>query len=204
MSLEPTVFVVDDDHAVRDSIRMLLKMVNLNTKAFPTADEFLEYYEPAMPGCLVLDIRMPGISGLVLQEQFYKKGIQIPIIFITAHGNVATSVRAMKLKAFDFLEKPFNDQDLIDRVEAALKKDAENRIEQQDREKIQNRLNSLTEREMEILRMVIAGMPNKVTASELNISQKTVEYHRKRIMEKMEAESLASLVRMIPDGMGDT
>jgi FixJ family two-component response regulator len=193
---KPTVFVVDDDAAVRNAIGMLLKSVGLQAEIYPSATAFLESYESGQPGCLVLDVRMPGMSGLALQEHFVAQDVQLPIIFITAHGDVSTSVRAMKMDAFDFLEKPFSSQDLLDRINAAISWDARNRVRRGERAEIADRAASLTPREKEILSRIVEGNSNKVIARELDISPKTVEFHRKRIMEKMQADSLAALVRM--------
>lgn len=195
----PIVFIVDDDEAVRSSLRLLLKSVGLLPNALGSAREFLEKYDPAQPGCLVLDVRMPGMSGLELQEQLNRQGAIIPVIFITGHGDVPMAVEAMQAGAFDFLQKPFRDQDLIDRIQKALEKDRANRAVLDERTLIRERLESLTPREREVLTMVSSGKPNKVMAADLGVSQRTVEIHRARVMEKMGASSLAQLVRMIMD-----
>jgi two-component system, LuxR family, response regulator FixJ len=195
----PVVFIVDDDEAVRSSLRLLLKSVGLVPTALDSAREFLKGYDPAQPGCLVLDVRMPGMSGLELQEHLNMQGAVIPVIFITGHGDVPMAVEAMQAGAFDFLQKPFRDQDLIDRIQRALEKDRANRATLNERSLIHERLKSLTPREREVLAMVASGKPNKVMASDLGVSQRTVEIHRARVMEKMGASSLAQLVRMVMD-----
>lgn len=195
----PTVFIVDDDDAVRSSLRLLIKSVGLIPSALGSAREFLEKYDPAQPGCLVLDVRMPEMSGLELQEQLNRQGAVIPVIFITGHGDVPMAVEAMQAGAFDFLQKPFRDQDLIDRIQRALEKDRANRAVLNERGLIQERLKSLTPREREVLEMVSSGKPNKIMAADLGVSQRTVEIHRARVMEKMGASSLAQLVRMVMD-----
>jgi two-component system, LuxR family, response regulator FixJ len=195
----PTVFIVDDDEAVRSSLRLLIKSVGLIPSALASAREFLEKYDPAQPGCLVLDVRMPDMSGLELQEQLNRQGAVIPVIFITGHGDVPMAVEAMQAGAFDFLQKPFRDQDLIDRIQRALEKDRSNRAVLNERSLIRERLETLTPREREVLEMVSSGKPNKIMAADLGVSQRTVEIHRARVMEKMGASSLAQLVRMVMD-----
>ena len=195
----PVVYIVDDDEAVRGSLRLLLKSVGLTPHAMGSAREFLAKYEPQQPGCLVLDVRMPEMSGLELQEQLNLQGAIIPVIFITGHGDVPMAVEAMQAGAFDFLQKPFRDQDLIDRIQRALEKDRSNRSALTERNTIRERLESLTPREREVLTMVTSGKANKVMASDLGVSQRTVEIHRSRVMEKMGASSLAQLVRMVMD-----
>ena len=195
----PVVFIVDDDEAVRGSLRLLLKSVGLTPNAMGSAREFLTKYDSTQPGCLVLDVRMPEMSGLELQEQLNLQGAVIPVIFITGHGDVPMAVEAMQAGAFDFLQKPFRDQDLIDRIQRALEKDHSNRIALTERSAIRDRLDSLTPREREVLTMVASGKANKVMASDLGVSQRTVEIHRARVMEKMGASSLAQLVRMVMD-----
>jgi len=195
----PVVFIVDDDEAVRSSLRLLLKSVGLVPSALASAREFLDKYDPAQPGCLVLDVRMPEMSGLELQEQLNLKGAVLPVIFITGHGDVPMAVEAMQAGAFDFLQKPFRDQDLIDRIQRALDKDRTNRAALNERTLIGERLQSLTPREREVLTLVTSGKANKVMAADLGVSQRTVEIHRARVMEKMSAASLAQLVRMVMD-----
>jgi two-component system response regulator FixJ len=195
----PTVFVVDDDNAVRNSLRLLLKSVGIASQPLGSAAEFLETYRPSQPGCLVLDVRMPGMSGLELQRELNLRGATIPVIFITGHGDIPMAVEAMQQGAFDFLAKPFRDQELIDRVQRALAKDATTRAALKERERIRERLESLTPREREVLSLMTQGKPNKIMAHELGVSQRTVEIHRARVMEKSGASSLAQLVRMVMD-----
>ena len=192
----PTVFVVDDDEGVRDSLRFLLKSVGLATKVLGSAAEFLASHDANQPGCLLLDVRMPAMSGLELQQQLNLRGDMIPVIFITGHGDVPMAVEAMQHGAFDFLQKPFRDQDLIDRLQRALAKDAHNRSELKLRTQILSRFDALTPREHEVMALMVRGMPNKIMAAELGVSQRTVEIHRARVMEKTAAGSLAHLVRM--------
>jgi two-component system response regulator FixJ len=195
----PVVFIVDDDEAVRSSLRLLLKSVGLAPNAVASAREFLDRYDPSQPGCLVLDVRMPEMSGLELQEQLNRIGAVIPVIFITGHGDVPMAVEAMQAGAFDFVQKPFRDQDLIDRIQRALEKDRATHTLLNERSLIRERLESLTPREREVLTMVTSGKPNKIMAADLGVSQRTVEIHRARVMEKMGAASLAQLVRMVMD-----
>src|SRR6185312_14362460 len=196
---QPMVFVVDDDEAVRSALKLLLKSVGLTATALPTAQQFLATYDPLQPGCLVLDVRMPGMSGLELQEHLNLKGAVIPVIFITGHGDVPMAVEAMQQGAFDFLQKPFRDQDLIDRIQRALERDSRSRAALAQHVKIRERLESLTTREREVMVLMTRGKANKVMAAELGVSQRTVEIHRARVMEKSGAASLAQLVRMVMD-----
>jgi two-component system response regulator FixJ len=192
-----TVFVVDDDDAVRTSLRLLLKSVGLPVETFGSAQEFLDAFDAERAGCLVLDIRMPGMSGLELQQRLNEIHAIIPIVFITGHGDVPMAVEAMQHGAVDFIQKPFRDQDLIDRINQALEKDRENRAGLKERDAIRRRMQQLTPREREVLNLVTQGKANKVIAGDLNVSQRTVEIHRARVMEKMGASSLAYLVRMV-------
>jgi len=193
------VFIVDDDEAVRNSLRLLVKSVGLPASTANSAQEFLASYDPAHAGCLVLDVRMPGMSGIELQQQLNQRGAVIPVIFITGHGDIPMAVEAMQQGAFDFLQKPFRDQDLIDRIQRALEKDRLSREELTQRSRIRERRESLTPREREVLDLVTSGKPNKIMAADLGLSQRTVEIHRARVMEKMGASSLAQLVRMALD-----
>jgi two-component system response regulator FixJ len=193
------VFVVDDDEAVRSSTKLLLKSVGLPAVTFASAQEFLDNYDPLQPGCVVLDVRMPLMSGLELQQLLNIRGAIIPVIFITGHGDIPMAVEAMQHGAFDFLQKPFRDQDLLDRVQKALEKDRVNRVQLREKARIQERRESLTPRERESLELMTRGKPNKVMAADLGVSQRTVEIHRARVMEKMGASSLAQLVRMVMD-----
>ncbi|MGH8672044.1 MAG: response regulator transcription factor [Burkholderiales bacterium] len=194
---EPTVFVVDDDKAVRDSLRWLIESVGLNVEIFANSREFLEGYKPARPGCIVLDVRMPGISGMELQEKLASLQVTVPIIFITGHGDVKMAVRAVKAGALDFIEKPFNDQELLDRVQRAIQLDAENRRAIEERSAIARRLERLTPREREVMELIIEGRLNKVIAARLGLSSKTVEAHRAKVMEKMQTKSVSVLVKMV-------
>jgi RNA polymerase sigma factor (sigma-70 family) len=193
------VFVIDDDDAVRAAVRLLLKSVGLPVTVFSSAQEFLPKYHPDQPGCLVVDVRMPGMSGLELQQQLNLRGATIPVIFITGHGDIPMAVEAIQHGAFDFLPKPFRDQDLIDRVQRALEKDAGSRREHARSDVIRQRLDSLTPREREVLDLMVTGKPNKIMAADLGVSQRTIEIHRSRVMEKMQADSVAQLVRMTMD-----
>ena len=193
------VFVVDDDEAVRSSTKLLLKSVGLPAVTYSSAQEFLDHYDPLQPGCVVLDVRMPLMSGLELQQLLNIRGAIIPVIFITGHGDIPMAVEAMQHGAFDFLQKPFRDQDLLDRVQKALEKDRVNRVQLREKTRTQERRESLTPREREILELMTRGKPNKVMAADLGVSQRTVEIHRARVMEKMGASSLAQLVRMVMD-----
>ncbi len=192
----PTVFIVDDDAAIRFAMQALMDSVNLDHEIFASADEFLEKITEQRPGCLVLDIRMPGLGGLELQEELIKRGNTLPIIFITGHGDVPMAVEAMQKGAVDFIQKPFRDQELLDRIREALATDEERREEQQAHAEVASRLARLTNREREVFDLVVTGKPNKVIAYELGVSQRTVEIHRARVMEKMQARSLADLVKM--------
>jgi two-component system, LuxR family, response regulator FixJ len=196
-SARPTIFVVDDDSAVRDALKLLLRSVGQAVETFGSAQEFLDAYSEDRPGCLVLDIRMPGMSGLELQQRLNEKHSILPIIFITGHGDVPMAVEAMQAGAVDFIQKPFRDQDLIDRINQALEKDGANRAALGERNDIRRRLETLTPREREVLDLVVHGKANKVIAGDLKLSQRTVEIHRARVMEKMQASSLAHLVRMV-------
>jgi two-component system, LuxR family, response regulator FixJ len=195
----PTVFIVDDDSGVRSSIRVLMKSVGLLATPYASAKEFLDAYNPHQPGCLVLDIRMPGMSGLELQEVLNERGAVIPVIFITGHGDIPMAVEAMRLGAFDFLQKPFRDQDLIDRIQKALERDKETREALREHGRIRARIASLTPREKEVLELLTSGKANKMMAQDLGLSQRTVEIHRAHVMEKMGAKSVAQLVRMVMD-----
>jgi FixJ family two-component response regulator len=191
------VYVVDDDPSMRKGLQRLLKSLNVKTQAFASAEEFLEAdIETDAPSCLILDIRMPGLTGMELQEALVTQDYCMPIIFITGHGDVSMSVKAMKNGAVDFLPKPFNDQDLIDAIYQALEKDKKARKKSSDTAKIQCLVDSLTPREYEVLQYLITGMLNKQIARALNASEKTIKIHRGRVMEKMEVASVAELVRL--------
>jgi len=193
---QPTVFIVDDDPAIRFAMQALMDSVNIEHEIYASGDEFLQGVEDHRAGCLVLDIRMPGLGGLELQDELITRGSTLPIIFITGHGDVPMAVDAMQKGAVDFIQKPFRDQDLLDRIREALKTDQERREEQQKHAEVAERLARLTNREREVFDLVVTGKPNKVIAYELGVSQRTVEIHRARVMEKMQARSLADLVKM--------
>jgi FixJ family two-component response regulator len=191
--------VVDDDSGVRNAMRVLLKSVGLDSALYASAQEFLAAYQASQPGCLVLDIRMPGMSGLELQQKLNLLGAVIPVIFMTGHGDVPMAVEAMQHGAFDFLQKPFRDQDLLDRIQRALAKDAQLRTSLGEHTRIRAHLDTLTPREREVLDLMTKGKQNKAIAQDLGVSPRTVEIHRARVMEKMNAQSIAELVRMMLD-----
>jgi RNA polymerase sigma factor (sigma-70 family) len=193
---EPLVFIVDDDAAVRRSVERLIRSVGLNVESFASADEFLRREPPEGPACVVLDVRMPGLSGLDLQEKLAAADLAIPIIFMTGHGTVPMSVRAMKAGAVDFLQKPFDDQDLLDAVHQALERDRQARLADEQLQNVRQRMETLTPREREVFALVVSGMLNKQIAAELGTSEKTIKVHRARVMQKMHADSLADLVRL--------
>lgn len=194
---ESIVFVIDDDPSVRCAIERLIGTVGLQVQLFGSAQEFLASKLPDVPICLVLDIRLPGISGLVLQRQLVEANVQIPIIFITSHGDVPVTVRAMKAGAVDFLPKPFHDQDLLDAIHLALEKDRGRRQQEAELTALRARFESLSPREGEVVAMVVSGMLNKQIAAQIGTAENTVKIHRSRAMEKMQANSLADLVKMI-------
>ena len=193
----PTVFLVDDDEAVRDSLGLLMKSVALQSQSFASADEFLANYDPDCPGCLVLDIRMPGMSGMELQQKLIEMRAILPIIFITGHGDIPMAVEAMQRGAIDFIPKPFRDHELLNRINKALDDDRKNRESLLELDEVEKRLEKLTPREKQVLELVVQGKANKVIAGDLGVSQRTVEIHRARVMGKMEARSLPQLVRMV-------
>ncbi|HEX9794360.1 MAG TPA: response regulator [Planctomycetota bacterium] len=192
----PVIYLVDDDAALLDSMRWLLESADMKVRACGSAAEFLETYEKSRPGCVVLDVRMPGMGGIELQEQMRRREISVPVIVTSAFGDVSTTVRAMKLGALDFLEKPFSDDVLLDRIHKALEIDDEQRANLAQRDEMRDRWNTLTAREKDVGELVVAGMSNKVIASRLGVSVKTVEAHRAKVMSKMKASSVAELVRM--------
>lgn len=195
MSRKPTVFVVDDDPALTDGLKLLLTAAGLGVETFPNAQAFLAEYRAERPGCVVADIRMPGMSGLELQERLVTDGVGIPVIILTGHGDVSAAVRALKGGAVDFLEKPFNAQTLLEQINKAIAKDAETRRAEERQAEVTRCLARLTPREAEILELIINGRANKVIAVELSISERTVELHRSRIMKKMQVRSVTELVR---------
>lgn len=195
---EPLVYVVDDEASIRDSLAMLLRSVGLASRTFADARSFLATYQPRPDACLVADVRMPGMSGIELQEALRTRGAELPIIIITGHGDIAMAVRAMKAGAADFIEKPFHDQTLLDAVHRALARSADPRKDAAavDSDELRKRLATLTPREKEVMALVVEGRPNKAVATRLGLSTRTVEVHRAKAMEKMQAQSLADLVRM--------
>lgn len=192
-----TVFIVDDEEAVGDSIAMLLRSVGLRTRIFTDPWAFLDSYRPEQPGCLVLDVRMPKMSGLELQQELGRRHYTLPVIFTTGHGDVPMAVEAMRAGALDFLQKPFKDDELIRRVQKALEQDAQERELLKKREELRRRWQELTAREREVADRIVDGQANKVVAMELAISERTVELHRAHIMQKMGARGLAQLVQMV-------
>ncbi|MCP4001999.1 MAG: response regulator transcription factor [Gammaproteobacteria bacterium] len=197
MSVEKSrVFIVDDDDAVRDSLCLLFKTVDIEAIGFESGDKFLLEFDADWQGCIILDIRMPGTSGLEVQKLLSERDCTLPIIFITGHGDVPMAVEAMQLGAFDFIQKPFRDQELMDRVAEALSSNEENKEEVLQKRHVTERYATLTPRETEVMQCVVKGQANKVIALDLEVSQRTVEIHRARVMEKMAARSLAALVRM--------
>ncbi len=191
----PTAYVVDDDESIRTLWRWLMESNGVAVRTFATATEFIESYRSGDAGCLVLDLKLPGMSGLELQEYLNSKGIEIPIVFVTGHGDVPAAVSALKGGAVDFIEKPFSHREVLSIIENALQRDAENREKRVRRSRIAGRLAMLTEREREVLQRVIEGKPNKIIAADLDISMKTVEFHRAKVMEKMGVTSVAELVQ---------
>jgi len=197
MTGPPVVFVVDDDSSVRSSLKFLLSTVGLQVESFDSADNFLHKKPPDAPSCLVLDVRLPGLSGLDFQRELAARNIRIPIVFLTAHGDIPMSVRAMKAGAVEFLTKPVRDQDLLDAVRVALDQDRARREKEKEVTDIQRRFDSLTPREQQVISMLVSGMLNKQIAGKLGTAESTVKVQRSRAMEKMNAQSLVDLARMI-------
>ena len=191
-----TAYVVDDDESIRTLWRWLMESNGIPVKTFATASEFIESYRNGSAGCLVLDLRLPGMSGLELQEYLNGKGIEIPIVFVTGHGDVPAAVSALKGGAVDFIQKPFSHREVLSIIQKAFQRDAENREQRARRSRTADRLAGLTEREREVLQRILEGKPNKVIASELDISVKTVEFHRAKVMEKTGVDSVAALVHI--------
>jgi FixJ family two-component response regulator len=196
MTAGAVVFVVDNDPSVRSSLKFLLSTVGLRVESFDSAEAFLQKKLPDLPTCLVLDVRLPGLSGLDFQQELAKRNIRIPIVFVTGHGDIPMSVRAMKAGAVEFLSKPFRDQDLLDAIRVALKQDHARREQEKEGSELQQRSDVLTPREHEVISMVVSGMANKEIAGKLGTAESTVKVHRSRAMEKMRAQSVADLVRM--------
>ncbi|HEX9852042.1 MAG TPA: response regulator [Woeseiaceae bacterium] len=194
---EPLVYLIDDDEAVRDSLNLLLESLGLQNAVYASALEFLDAYNSERHSCLVCDIRMPALSGLELQQQLTDDGAEVPIIFITGHGDVPMAVNAMKAGAFDFIQKPFRDQDLVDCIHKALEHDKTCRAARRELLAIRARLKTLTRREMEVMRRVVSGQANKVIAMDLGVSPRTVELHRARVMRKLRMRSVAALVKAV-------
>ena len=194
--LEPIVFAVDDDASVRDAIGNLFESVGIRVQMFGSTEEFMRAQRPEVPCCLILDVRLPGTSGLEFQEQLEEVGVELPIIFITAHGDIPMTKRAMKAGAIEFLTKPFEKKDLLDAVAQGLERDRLGRQERADLFLLQSRLDQLTSREREVMDLVVAGLINKQIATQLGLSEVTVKIHRGRVMQKMQAASLADLVRI--------
>ena len=193
---DPIVFIVDDDDSVRKALTRLIKSVDLNAEAFASAHDFLKRESHNGPACLILDMRMPGLSGLDLQDELVAAGRTLPIIFISGHGSIPISVRAMKAGAVDFIEKPFEDQTLLDAINQSLKKDRQVKLEQAELREIKRRVDSLTPRERQVFAHVVSGKLNKQIAFELGTSERTIKAHRARVMKKMQAKSLAELIRL--------
>jgi len=200
MATQQTVYVVDDDAAMRKSLRWLVESVGLKVETYSSALDFLDAANASMQGCLVLDVRMPGMSGLDLQEQLTAQHISLPVIIVTGHADVPMAVRALKSGAYDFIEKPFNDQVLLERVQRALEHGEEQRTIDQRRRMVDERIETLTPRERQVMEMVVNGMANKQVAAELGLSEKTIEVHRKHVMDKMQAGNVADLIRMAMRG----
>lgn len=197
MQVQPTVFVVDDDDAVRDALVRLIRSIGLQAEPYQNAGDFLEAYDQARPGCVILDIRMPQMSGLKLQDVLRERGAELPIIFLTAHGDVQTVVQAMKGGAVEFLEKPVSEQLLLDCVQRSIREDAARRDQRQACSEFDVQLESLTERERQVMELLVAGENTKEVAASLDLSPKTIEYYRVRILDKLEVDSVVQLVRKV-------
>lgn len=197
MVSKTTVFIVDDDSEVRDALVLLMESVGLRASAFDSAQAFLDQFDATVPGCVITDVRMPGMSGLELQKKLSEKNLHPQIIIITGHGDIPMTVESMRQGALDFIEKPFNDQRLLDSVHRAIEIDASKRGQATRIAEIQERMETLTKREREVMNLITRGKRNKIIADELHVTQSTVEAHRSKVMEKMQAESLSDLMRMV-------
>ena len=197
MVSKTTVFIVDDDKEVRDALVLLMESVGLRATAFDSAQAFLDQFDATIPGCVITDVRMPGMSGLELQKKLNEKNLHPQIIIITGHGDIPMTVESMRQGALDFIEKPFNDQRLLDSVHRAIEIDASKRGQATRIAEIQERMETLTKREREVMNLITRGKRNKIIADELHVTQSTVEAHRSKVMEKMQAESLSDLMRMV-------
>lgn len=194
---DATVFIVDDDQEVREALVLLMESVGLEVKSFDSAQNFLDSFDASVPGCIITDVRMPGMSGLELQKKLKEQKMHPPVIIITGHGDIPMAVDAMQEGALDFIEKPFNDQRLLDSVHRAIESDAADRGQATQIAEIRERVESLTKREMEVMNLITQGKRNKIIADELCVSQSTVEAHRAKVMEKMQANTLSDLMRMV-------
>src|SRR5262245_6130982 len=197
MPPEPTVWIVDDEAAMRNSLKWLIESVGLAVRVYASAEEFLAAYDPAVPGCIVSDVRMPGMSGIELQAELAQRGGAVPMIFLTAHGEIPMAVHAIQNGAFDFIEKPFSNHGLLERIQRAVARDKQTRVALERRRDVLDRLERLSTREREVLDQIVQGKANKEIASQLNVSIKTVEFHRAHVMQKMGADSVASLLNAI-------
>ena len=197
MPPDPTVWVVDDEAAMRNSLKWLIESVGLAVRVYASAEEFLGAYDASVPGCIVSDVRMPGMSGIELQAELAQRGGAVPMIFLTAHGEIPMAVHAIQHGAFDFLEKPFSNHGLLERIQRAVARDRQTRVALERRKDVLDRLERLSTREREVLDQIVQGKANKEIASQLNVSIKTVEFHRAHVMQKMGADSVASLLNAI-------
>jgi len=195
--IEPTIFIVDDDNEVRDALALLMESVGLAVKAYESGQDFLDQFDPSLPGCVITDVRMPGMSGLELQKKLNIQKIHPPVVIITGHGDITMAVNAMQEGALDFIEKPFNDQRLLDCVHRAVEVDASQRGQATQLAEIKTRMESLTKRERQVMELITQGKRNKNIADELCVSQSTVEAHRSKVMDKMHAKTLSDLMRMV-------
>jgi FixJ family two-component response regulator len=197
MPPDPTVWVVDDDAAMRNSLKWLIESIGLAVRVYESAEDFLRAYDPAVPGCIVSDVRMPGMSGIELQAELARRGGGVPMIFLTAHGEIPMAVRAIQSGAFDFIEKPFSNHGLLERIQRAVAREKQSRLTLERRKDVLDRLERLSTREREVLDQIVQGKANKEIASQLNVSIKTVEFHRAHVMQKMGADSVAGLLHAI-------